>query len=321
MTKALPKTSGIYKLVFTPTKEFYIGATRNFHQRWHSHKSHFRSNNNHSQLQALFNTSRDIEDWKFVILETCKVASLERREQIYLNKHRYDKGCLNVHFRANCGRRNVPGGKETKEQLAMSLLGKNTTQGIRRPNNLTFISPEGVEYPHVISVKGFAEEHGLGQVPMNELANGEYNTHAGWTMKGSEIPFAANVVDYWSRERMLQNYPEYIIIGPDGTEYRTFVPYHFEQEHNCTILMRDPGKNGVKKSLKGLDKYGRGYRMSNIASFKITYEGTVYENVISVPKWAYGVGIGEKWTYYANLPKDHKYSKKAKRFTVEKIVP
>lgn len=316
--------SGIYKLVYKPTKQFYIGGSKNLYKRWHSHKSHFKAGRNHKQMQALYDLTGDIGDWKMVLIENCATRVLNRREQHYLVKYMNDKKCLNTNHKSFGGRRNVKTDKQGRERLAVSMLGKNTKNGILRPNNLTFISPTGKEYRNIISVKRFAEEHDLSQVQMNHLANGKFSSYIGWTRKGADLPFASNVIEYWSRERMLQNYPEYTIIGPDGTKYKTFVLYHFEQEHNCTVITNilDSATSGVRSNVKGLTDDGRGYRLASAPYFKITYNENVYDNIVSIVKWGKSMGISKKkMQYYLHTNPSMRGPYKIKfRFKVEKIV-
>lgn len=314
---------GIYKLVYLPTKQFYIGATRNSYKRWHSHKSFFSNNRNHKSLQKLYNLTHDIKDWKMTMLEECTVKSLNKTEQVWLTKYQKNPKCLNKNFKAFGGRRNIKSPDIGREHLAMSMLGKNTKKGIRRPNNLTFVAPDGTEYPHIISVKRFAEDHGLGQVLLNHLANGVLSSYEGWTRKDLKLPFAANVLDYWSRERMLQNYPEYVIIGPDKTEYRTFVLSAFEQKHECKVLTEMILRTGVKSHTRGLDSQGRGYRLQNVPYFKIHYKGKVYDNIISIGKWGHHIGLTTKqMQYYLRVAnKKRKVTKRSVIFSIEKIVP
>lgn len=316
--------SGIYQLVYKPTKQFYIGGTRDIYKRWHSHKSHFKAGRNHKSLQNLYDITGSMNDWKIEILELCDIKDVNTKEQEYIDKHKHNKKCLNTYHKIFSGRRDVKINKQGREHLAISLLGKNTTDGILRPNNLTFVSPQGKEYPNIISVKRFAEEHGLSQSQMNNLANGKTDSHCGWTVRGANLPYAVNVQEYWSRERMLQNYPEHIIVGPDGKKYKTFVLYHFELEHGCTVNTKDFAlKGGLKSSFIGLDHYGRGYRLINTPYFKVTHNGKVYNNVISLGKWAEGVGLTQKqFAYHFRTMNDVKRSNiKAIKFKIEKITP
>jgi hypothetical protein len=223
------------------------------------------------------------------------------------------------------GRRNRMTNTEGRERLAVSLLGKNTDEGIRRPNNLTFISPDGTEYPNIISVKRFADERNMNQVLFNHLANGKSAAYMGWTRKGTQLPFAANVIEYWSRERMLRSYPEYTIIGPDGTQYKTFVLFHFEQEHNCHVMQHNVDiSSGVKAHTKGLDTYGRGYRLSTVDCLQIVYKGITYDNVISLGKWASGVGIPKRKIQYFSRTLNNSKTRANKNrldITITKILP
>lgn len=320
----MTQASGIYKLTHIPTNKFYIGGTRNLHKRFATHKSHFKHGTNHKQIQDLYDITKDINDWKIEMVKTCMVRNLNRLETQYLKQCIIDPNCLNVRKEATGGRRNLKTNKEGRERLAVSLLGKNTTEGILRPNNLTFISPSGKEYQNVISVNRFAKDHNLYQVGMNALANGKLASYAGWTRKNSILPTAANVIEYWSRERMLQHYPEYSIIGPDGTEYKTFVLYHFELEHNCKVITTAfQTTAGVKSSTRGLDKYGRGYRLSNVPYYTVEYEGKTYDNVISLGKFAEGIGMTKKeFNYHMTANRLHiKKYKKTKRFTYNLVTP
>jgi group I intron endonuclease len=323
----MKKQSGIYKLVYLPTKQFYIGGTRNLHSRWHSHKSQFKANNNVKNLQEVYNITGDINDWQIKLIAPCSVRSLNRIEQHYIDKHKNNKQCLNHRTIASGGRRNIQIDAHSRERLAVSLLGKNTKdKNIYRPNNLTFVSPTGVEYKNIISVKRFAEEHNLNQAPLNTMANGKLDSVNGWTVKGAQLPHAASVAEYWSRQRMLQNFPEYTIIGPDGTVYKTFVIYYFEKEHNCKVITKEPTRHsGAKSHTRGLDDMGRGYRLHNISYFRVTHEGKVYDNIISLGKWATYIGMTERqrdyYLYIYRTKQNVKPQKRSITFQVERIYP
>lgn len=302
----MKKVSGVYKLVYLPTKQFYIGSTRSLYNRWHTHKSHFKAGRHHKSLQALYNITGSIDDWKITLIKATTIKSLNRVEQLYLNKYMSNVKCLNQVNVTRGGRRNKKTNTVGRERLAVAMLGKNAKDGtIHRPNNLVFISPSGKEYHNIISVKRFAEEHNLPQPQMNNLANGNIDSFYGWIMKGADLPFAANVVEYWSRERMLQNFPEYEIVGPDNKNYKTFALYHFETEHSCKVMTKKRiSKMGVRRTLKGLDKYGRGYRLNTVPYLVVTYNGKVYDNVISIGKWGEGVGLSQRKVEYVSRSLD-----------------
>ena len=316
--------SGIYKLTHKPSGKFYIGATTNLYKRWASHKSQFIAGKHHGPLQEVYNLTNDLNDWSVKMLKTCTKKTLQKNEQLYLTEYGNDPKCVNTHSRANVGRRDKKTNDDGRHHLASSLLGKNSKKGkILRPNNLTFVAPDGTEYPHVQSVNRFAEEHNLSQVQMNYVANGQFATFYGWTRKDAELPFAANVQEYWSRERMLQNYPEYVIIAPDGSEHRTWVIHQFKEVYNCTVVTEPfTARTGVKSSTIGLDDYGRGYRLKHIPYFEVTYEGKTYHNVLSVGKWANGVGVTDKrLQYLLNRPKNIRKTIRTIELQIKKIVP
>lgn len=291
---------GIYKLTHTPTGKFYIGATTNLYKRWHSHKSRFTRGKHHAPLQLTYDLTNDITDWSIKLVKTCIKKTLVKNEQVYLTQYKNNPKCINTHSKANVGRRDKKINDVSRYHLASAMLGKNSRKGnILRPNNLTFVAPDGTEYPNVQSVNRFAEEHTLSQVQMNYVANGELNTFCGWTRKDSELPLAASVQEYWSRERMLQNYPEYVIIAPDGSEHRTWVVYQFEQTHGCSVVSKPfSSRTGVKSHVNGLDALGRGYRLQHVPYFDVTYDGKTYHNILSLAKWAAAVGIRAKRLQY-----------------------
>lgn len=317
---------GIYKLTHKPTGKFYIGATTNLYKRWHTHKSHFARGKSHGPLQAVYNLTNDMNDWSMKMIKPCMKKTLQKNEEAYLEEYGSNPKCLNTHRKANVGRRDKKTNDDGRHHLASSLLGKNSKKGnILRPNNLTFIAPDGTEYSHVQSVKRFCEEHNLSQVQMNYVANGQLATFYGWTRKDSELPYAVHVQEYWSRERMLQNYPEYVIVAPDGTESRTWVISHYEEEHKCTVIVEPfTSKSGVKSNLIGLDEYGRGHRLKHIPYFDITYLGKTYHNVVSISKWGQGLGMTEKNIHYLlSRPPLHQIrpTKRTRDIQIKKIVP
>jgi hypothetical protein len=315
--------TGVYKLVHRPTKQFYIGGTKNLYHRWASHKSHFKRGANQTKIQQVYDTTNNINDWIVEMLEPCAVRTLNKTEQRYLDKYIDDPKCLNDYSRVGRGRRNTRIKKVGRERLAVSLLGKNSKDGILRPNNLTFISPTGVHYKNILSVKRFAENHGLPQVAMNNLANGKSLSYMGWTRADNPLPKAASVQEYWSQERMSRTYPEYVIVGPDNrTLYKTFVISDFEKQYKCHVVKKLPNnKFGVKSHTKGLDSMGRGYRLANVEYYNVTYMGITYDNVISLGRWAQTMGIPtRKLRYYTSTQDQNvRRSKKSIKMTYTRI--
>ena len=325
--KTKEKKVGVYYLKHKPSGKFYIGATQDLDKRWASHVSRLKNGKHHKNIQAVYNTTNDINDWSIRLVESCKKSQLNKTEQKYVTKHFSNPLCLNKNSGVTSGRRDIKLHNNGKHHLAISLLGKNSRDGILRPADLTFIDPDGKEYTNIVSVKSFAEEHNLSQVLMNNLANGKSASYMGWTRKNSELPIPANVYEYWSKERMLAHYPEYQIIDPDGNIHRTFVLAIFEERNNCTVMTELKHRYGTKLQTRGLTKYGKGWRLSHVPTFRCTLQdGRVYEDIISLPKWAEGIGMNPKRLQYYLSKGTRKTAprrgrKRGWNFTLEKIIP
>ena len=325
--KTTTKKVGVYYLKHKPSGQFYIGATQDLEKRWASHMSRFKNGKHHKKLQAVYDTTNNIKDWSIRLIESCKKSQLNKIEQKYVTKHFGNPLCINRNSGVTSGRRDIKLHNTGKRHLAISLLGKNSHSGILRPNNLTFIDPDGKEYTDIVSVKSFAEQHDLSQVLMNHLANGTIASYAGWTRKNSTLPIPASVYEYWSRERMLAHYPEYEIIGPDGKKHYTFVLAIFENRNQCTVLTELKYRYGTKLQTKGLSQYGKGWRLSHVPTFRVTMrDGTIYEDIISLPKWAQDIGMNPKrLQYYLNKGTKKTAARRGRKrgwnFTLEKITP
>ena len=326
--KTKEKKVGVYYLKHKPSGKFYIGATQDLEKRWASHVSRLKNGKHHKRIQAVYNMTNDIEDWSIRLVESCKKSQLNKTEQKYVTKHFSNPLCLNKNSGVTSGRRDIKLHNRGKHHLAISLLGKNTTDGILRPVDLTFIDPEGKEYTNIVSVKSFAEQHGLRQVGMNNLANGKLLSYAGWTRKNSKFPAASSVYEFWSHERMLQHFPEYTIIGPDGKIHKTFILSIFEKRNKCTVITNpDIPRYGTKLQTRGLEKYGKGWRLSHVPTFKVTtQDGKVYEDIISLPRWAVDIGMHPKRLQYYLRKGTKKTAPRSGRkrgwnFTLEKIIP
>lgn len=326
--KTTTKKIGVYYLKHKPSGKFYIGATQDLDKRWASHVSRLKNGKHHKKLQVVYNTTNNIKDWSIRLMESCTKSKLNKTEQYYLDKHINNPLCLNKNTGVTSGRRGLKLKSNVgKRHLAISLLGKNSHSGILRPNDLTFIDPDGNEYTDIVSVKSFAEEHGLHQVPLNSLANGKLLSYAGWTRKNSTLPMASSVYEFWSKQRMLAHYPEYEIIGPDGKKHYTFVLHLFEVKNKCTVLTELKSRYGTKLQTNGLTKYGKGWRLSHVPTFRATLQdGTVYEDIISLPRWAKDIGMNPKrLQYYLNKGTKQTAPRRGRKrgwnFTLEKITP
>ena len=310
--KCIFDNQGLYCLNYLPTGHYYVGGTTDLKQRWFIHQAMMRSGKATTKIQELYNKTKDMNDWVFEIVELVpKKKDLDKKETALIKQHIGDPLCLNTYAIATSGKRGSKIQTVSKHKIAQNLLGKNAPGNIiRRPANLTFISPSGKEYPNVKSVKQFAKDHNLLQSAMNQLANGQTTIVDGWTAKGGELPDVGRVIKYWPESRIRQYYPEYTILGPDNKEYKTFSLHAFEQEHNCTVVMENNystlRKKGVKSDVIGLDKLGHGWRLKGVPTYQIVWEGKTYNHILSVPKFALTLGIRCDRLKNA-LIKPHKY--------------
>jgi len=308
------QNQGIYKLSYIPTGHFYIGATTDLKQRWFIHQSMMKAGRATAKIQELYDKDRDLNSWIFEIIEFVEQKrSLDKKETAFIKQHFNNPLCLNTYSRATSGKRGAKIKTISKHKIAQNLLGKNAPGNIiRRPANLTFISPDGVEYPNVKSVKQFAKDHNLLQSSMNQLANGQTNICDGWTKKDGELPNVGRVIKYWPEWRIRKYFPEYTILSPDNKEYKTFSLWHFEQEHNCTVVTENNyasfREKGVKSNIKGLTDIGQGWRLKGVPTYQIVWDGKTYNNVLSVPKFAATFNIRND-RFKNALIKTHKYKR------------
>lgn len=307
--KFMKTKSGIYKLQHT-SGVFYIGSTSDMKSRWAQHKSLFKNNRNLPLLQKVYNKSPHIEEWTMTTLEYCSKIRLKKCEDKHLIQHYNNPLCLNVkRTGGNIGRRGLTVTQRAADNQAIALLGKNTSDGkVRRKKAVTFISPEGKKYTNIISVKRFCRELGLPQPAMNNLANQVLHSVYGWTLEGGKQPKVSDILEYWPEERVEQNYTPDIVIGPDGTRYKVYATTPFEQQHNCRII-RKSAKTGCSAKYKGLDKYGRGYRLAHVPVFTFEYQGKTYTNVLSISKLCHTLGLTYETVRQSMLNK-HVYKRK-----------
>jgi predicted DNA-binding WGR domain protein len=108
------------------------------------------------------------------------------------------------------------------------------------------------------------------------------------------------------------------VVGPNGAQYSTPDLQRFEQEHNCVVLSEEPAAPfGVASDFKGVDEMGRGYRLSLVPYFSATFHGSLYDNIISLRKWADYVGISQRQlSTYIKSPLTYE-----REVTVDWIVP
>jgi group I intron endonuclease len=315
---------GIYKLVHTNTKKYYIGSSVNIQQRYNSHLSCLRNKKHQKLLQELYDQDPNFE---LVVLEECRKCDLDKKELKYLKQFvRKDPDCINIRGDAPAPLRGKNKTLEHKERLANSMLGKNGKHS-RKSLSVTFISPEGKEYT-TNSIKALAKKHNLLQSALNQVAVGVTSHHRGWKLKGTN----------WDVDRIYHTLPDDLkkdisIISPDGKRYLTKVVSKFEKENNVIVnRSRQVAKSAAGRSRQeknttfkgtGVDSFGRGwYIEGNIKAytFKNSKTGEIIENVISHSTLAKTLKIHTRsfGRLVFNLENNIKGNKKQHDWTVEK---
>ena len=272
---------GVYKLTHTISKKFYIGSSTDIKQRFSIHKSLWKHGKNHAKLQELYDTTQQILDWQLQVLAICEEDKLQVTEEQFITQHFSNPLCMNIIQDGRSGKRGTTTKTKACHRIAMSLLGKNTSDPtVQRPTNLVFISPAGDRYENIISVKQFAKEHNVLQSSMNGLANGMLESVLGWIREDGPLPRIGDVYDIWPTERLRKHYPEYTIYGPDNSIHKVFSIRHFEQQYNCKVA-KVAWPYGVAAGVKGVNNLGHGWRLDTIPTDTIHWEGQVYTNIVS----------------------------------------
>lgn len=286
--------AGVYILRNTKSGHFYCGSSGDLYNRFKSHQSALKAGDAPKKLQEAHDTTgATINDWEMEIVEECNKRHLNRKETMWIKKYITDPLCCNSRMTAQSGKRGTTINQQTKLKYVDSMLGQNTKDGrVHRPYEVIFVSPYGEEHK-VISVNGFCKENNLSQSSFTQLANGVSTCANGWTVKNqAELPPVGRVFPYWPDSRLRKYYKEHIIIGPDGTRYEHFSLYHFEQEHNCTVVQEtneSSGELGARHYIKGLTDEGRGYYIDDptkVQLYRIVYKGITYDNILSPRRWA-----------------------------------
>jgi hypothetical protein len=78
---------GIYKIVNQINGNFYVGSSKNIRRRWKEHLQKLKSNNHQNiLLQRSWNKYGE-NNFRFEIIEECKLEHLLERENFYLNQN------------------------------------------------------------------------------------------------------------------------------------------------------------------------------------------------------------------------------------------
>lgn len=186
MSYDIPSTSGIYRIVCTANKKFYLGSSNNLHQRWFEHRGYLRNNRHHSiLLQRAWNKYGETS-FVFEILEWVLPMFLLEREQYWLDKLKPmdpRKG-YNISSCARAGFFGRTHSEQTREKLRAASTGvyHDPEEHACQMKTLSVTSPSG-EVHLVRGVKRFCREHNLVISCLMRVARGERRHHKGWTAR------------------------------------------------------------------------------------------------------------------------------------------
>ena len=111
----------IYKIINIVNEKFYIGSARNFDIRKKTHLYTLRNNKHANEyLQLSFNKYGEI-NFKFQILEECKLEELISREQYYLDNLNPEYNICKVAY----SRLGTKHSEETKRKIGLKSTGRN----------------------------------------------------------------------------------------------------------------------------------------------------------------------------------------------------
>jgi hypothetical protein len=161
---------------------------------------------------------------------------------------------------------------------AIAMVGKNTKDGRRKREAIvTLVSPDGTVFNNIVSIKQFAQNHGLQQSQLNSVALGTVRHHKGWRLPGTELPQS----------------PKYSIRSPNGVVYsdvsdlRSFTAYHLVDARKIVgNQIGHPLKDGRSWHLDGtLPRY----------TFRNYNTGVLYREIVSTAQFAahHGVNPGQ----------------------------
>lgn len=128
--EAIPRASGVYKIVNRVREKLYVGSAKNLYQRRHAHLSNLRAGKHHSlKLQNSWN-KYGADAFDFIVLELTDASSLMEREQFWINKlSSVEKG---YNILPNAGSRSgAPLSTETKIKISMAHKGKKLSRAHR----------------------------------------------------------------------------------------------------------------------------------------------------------------------------------------------
>lgn len=87
---------GVYKIEHIQSGNVYIGSSKQIYTRWKQHLNSLKNNKHHSsKLQSIWNKSTE-NNFRFEIVEECKISQLLEREDFYIQEFDSFKNGFNM---------------------------------------------------------------------------------------------------------------------------------------------------------------------------------------------------------------------------------
>lgn len=177
------KTSGVYGIRNRANAKIYVGSSVNIGDRWTDHIGELNSNSHDNpHLQAAW-IKYGAEAFEFIVLEEVKpersaLVEAEQKWIDYYSASDKSKG-YNLMTRAY-SRLGAKHSDETRQKMRESQKGNGGYTFNRAKVWPGFVSPSGIEYRNVYSLRAFAAEHGLTESLLFRVATGDRPHHKGW---------------------------------------------------------------------------------------------------------------------------------------------
>jgi group I intron endonuclease len=117
--------SGIYKIINTINKKYYIGSAYDLYKRFKDHKSALKSNRHHNKQLTRFVNKYGLDKLNFELLEKCNIEELELKEQYYISN---TKNIFNETLFVDAVNRGRKLSDEHKQKISNSIKLKNITR-------------------------------------------------------------------------------------------------------------------------------------------------------------------------------------------------
>lgn len=122
----------VYRVVWSPTRHFYVGVTKDFTVRQRHHKSNFRRGKSKQALQTLYNANSDLNNVVFeIVADGLGKDEAYALEETLIQKHLHNPRMVNecIGRKHSADRREASKRfrhtDETRARLSEALKGKN----------------------------------------------------------------------------------------------------------------------------------------------------------------------------------------------------